>query len=274
MSTNEVEAQARTMGWKPKDQFTGPESNWLPAEEYLERGERIKPILEANNNKLRTKLVEVERKNTELQQQLAAAQEAIEGLKEFRSTLTKERAVEQKKEITTAIVEARREGDVDAEVELTEKLSEVTAALKEAEKPKPAVSAPQGNLLTPAAKEWMEANPWFGKDNRKTAMAHGITADYKASGGVLGTAEHFAYVDEELAKVFDPNAGRRAGGGKVEGSRSSGDEGGGTNGRTFADLDKESQEYCLKYGKKVVGPGRAYKTMDEWKKRYLETYPW
>src|SRR5271168_3398742 len=107
MSTDEVETRARTMGWLPQAKFRGKAENWLPADKYVERGETILPILQHNNRELASSVAKAEGEVTQLKQQLKEATEAIEGLKDFRSTLTKERATEQKKEITTAIVQAR-----------------------------------------------------------------------------------------------------------------------------------------------------------------------
>lgn len=36
---SDAEIHAMETGWKPKDQYTGPEGKWVDAEEYLRRGE-------------------------------------------------------------------------------------------------------------------------------------------------------------------------------------------------------------------------------------------
>jgi len=273
MSTNEAETRARTMGWLPLEKFDGPKERWVDAETYLKRGEEFLPILKANNRKLADQVNSVESELVKTKQLLSAAQESIDELKKFRSTLNKERAVEQKREITSAIVKARQDGDVDAEVELTDKLGEVTAAIKEADKPVPKSEPPSTAVeLTPAARDWMAENKWFGTDQRKTGLAMGLANEWKAEGKLLGTKEFFDHVDREITKVFDPNASRRESPSKVDGGgTTSRDQGGG---RSFADLPPEAQAACKKSATRLVGPGRAYKTLADWQKAYTETYEW
>jgi hypothetical protein len=276
MSTNEAEVRARQMGWLPKEQFKGPEAHWLPAEDYVKRGEEILPIMQANNRKLTDRLTSTETELKTTRDQLKAAGEAIEELKIFRSDLNKKNATEQKVQLTKALREARTSGDVEAEVELETKLDEVKDALKEAEKPvaKPVVPA-QGNqpTLTPEAKAWMEANPWFSQDKRKTGYAMGLADEWKAQGKPLSTQEFFDFVDTEMSKQFDQNASRRQAPSKVGGTNNSsgGDSGAG---RTYADLPAEAKAGCQRSAARLVGPNRAYKTLDEWQKAYVQQYDW
>jgi hypothetical protein len=275
MSTNEAETRARTMGWLPKDKFKGPPEHWMPADKYLERGDSILPILQANNRELADKVNRVDGENAQLKQQLKDATEAIEGLKEFRSTITKEKATEQKKEIAKAIVQARADGDVDAEVELTGKLGEVTAAIKEAEKPpvkKIEPTTTQGPQLNAEAQAWMKANPWFGQDKRKTGYAQGLRDEWVGQGKPVSTPEFFAFMDAEMEKQFDQNAQRR-GTQKVDGTNNS-SGGDGSAGRTYADLPPEAKKACDAMEKKVMGPNKAYKTKADWQAAYLSQYDW
>ena len=32
----DIEARAFRMGWRPKDQYKGPEADWIPAEQFVE----------------------------------------------------------------------------------------------------------------------------------------------------------------------------------------------------------------------------------------------
>lgn len=274
MSANEAETRARTMGWLPQDKFEGPKERWVDAETYLRRGEEFLPILKANNRKLADQVNALEAESVKNKQLLNAASEAIDELKKFRSTLNKEKATEQKRDITAAIVQARKDGDVDAEVELTEKLGDVTAALREASKePEKKIEPTSGPELSAASKEWMAENKWFGTDQRKTGLAMGLANEWKAEGKALGTKEFFDHVDKEIGKMFDPNASRREGPGKVDGGSPT-NQGGGTSGKSFADLPAEAQAACKKSATRLVGPGRAYKTLSDWQKAYVETYDW
>jgi hypothetical protein len=276
MSTNETETRARTMGWLPKDQFKGPEDHWLPPDKYLERGESIMPILQANNKKLSDRLASAESELQSTKQLLTAAQDAIEGLKEFRSEINKTKVKDKKTEILDAITQAKKDGDTAAEVELTDQLSEVNVALREAEKPPPKESKPDPKTpqVTPESVQWMKENPWFSVDRRKTAFAMALADQWKADGKALGTAEFFSFVDKEVGEVFDQNTSRRESPSKVEGSNNSSGGGGGSKGRSFADLPQEARDACERFAVRLVGPGRAYKTKEDYRKAYCEKYDW
>ena len=44
---SEIEQKAMKMGWTPKDQFKGSPDKWRPADEFVERGENMLPIIKA-----------------------------------------------------------------------------------------------------------------------------------------------------------------------------------------------------------------------------------
>jgi len=274
MSANESETRARTMGWLPKEQYKGPEEHWLDANAYLKRGDGIMPILQANNKKLSDRLATAEAELQSTKQLLSAATESIDELKNFRSTLNVEKVKSKKAEVLSAIAEAKKSGDTDVEVQLTDQLTDINASLKEAEKPpvkeSKAVDQPQ---LTPAAQAWMGENPWFGTDKRRTALAMAVADEWKSSGKILGTKEFFDHVDTEVGSLFDKNAERREAASKVDSTNnSSGDRG--NAGRSYADLPREAKEACDKAVSRLVGAGRAYKTKAEWQKAYVDTYDW
>jgi len=281
MSTDELEARASTMGWLPKEKFLergGAEDRWTDAESYIKRGEEILPLLQANNKQLSDRAVKADATIAELQRQLSETRDVVESLKAFNSKFNQDQVKDKKQELLSQLADAKREGDIDREVMLTDQLSEVNASLKEAakaptEKPAPQTQ-PTGPQLTPAAKEWISNNPWFGTDKRKTGLAHGISAEFQDKGGVLGTQAHFDYVDAEMAKAADVNAERRDRGGKTEGVTLSGSSSGGGTPRdkSFADLPAEAQKACHDAADRLVGPKLKYKTLADWQKRYVEIY--
>ena len=55
--------------------------------------------------------------------------------------------------------------------------------------------------------------------------------------------------------------------------------GGGGSGaaKTYADLPREAQEACDRFAKRLVGPkgsGRAYETVEAYRKHYVEDFDW
>src|SRR3990167_11082395 len=57
---NAVETEARSMGWVPKEEFRGPESQWRDAEEFVERGHNVLPIVNSLLKKEREKTSKLE----------------------------------------------------------------------------------------------------------------------------------------------------------------------------------------------------------------------
>lgn len=278
MSATESETRARTMGWLPKEKFLEhgrPEAAWVDADEYLKRGDSIMPILQANNKKLADQVAAQEAQIQTTNQLLKEARESIEELKNFRSELSKDKVKDQKAAVLSALAQAKKDGDVETEVRLTDQLTEINASLKEpAAKPPTKEEKPSQPQLTPEAKAWMSENPWFGTDKRKTAVAMAIADEWKAAGNALGTSGFFAHVDKEIGMMFDQNADRREAPSKVGGTKnSSGDSS--SKGKTYADLPPEAKEACERNAKRITfGENRAYKNLEDWRKSYAANYDW
>ncbi len=69
-----TEASARTLGWRPKEEFTGDEKNWYPADEFLRRGDLLAEISKrGNENKQLRESVEMLARKFESQEKKAYA---------------------------------------------------------------------------------------------------------------------------------------------------------------------------------------------------------
>src|SRR2546425_12464119 len=60
--SQEILDEARTDGWKPKEQFHGPEDQWVDAETFVKRGREINPILRKNNERLQREIADLRQK--------------------------------------------------------------------------------------------------------------------------------------------------------------------------------------------------------------------
>jgi hypothetical protein len=60
----------------------------------------------------------------------------------------------------------------------------------------------------------------------------------------------------------------------VEGSKNSGDGQGGNSGagKSFADLDADTRKACDSFARDLVGEGKTYKTLADWRNKYVEDY--
>jgi hypothetical protein len=275
MST-EIETRAKELGWAPKEEFRGDPDKWIDAETYVKRGEELMPLLKANNRRQAEELAAVKKQLSETNELLKASAESIEALKEFNTQVTRDKAKETADGLKAALVEAKKEGDVDLEVELTEQLQEHKAAMKAAEKA-PAAKPNGKTPETPTADykanpewiEWTAANPWFGKDKRRTALALGIGDELKSNpetAGLTGRAL-LDKVTEEVEAVF--GGGSRRLPDKVEGG---GPGHRGSSGKSFGDLPPDAKDACERQAARLVGEGRAFKTTQEWRNHYAKSY--
>lgn len=260
MST-EVEARAREMGWKPKEEFELDPARWVDAETYVKRGEDILPVLRANNRRLSEDVVS-------LRKQLSETQQAIQDLKDFNTDIAKNNAKVRERELLTSIKEAKTAGDVDTEVQLTEQLTDLKAEIKTAAA-KPVVKpTPEQPVVTAEQKAWLAENPWFGNDKRKTGYAFGVAEELKSNGLVPGSAEFYKAMDKEIDKQFNQNS-RREAASKVEGANGSGGASGGGD-KSYADLPQDAKDACEKLAPKFVG--KSFKDLAAWRAHYTTKY--
>lgn len=282
--SQEIVSRAKEMGWCPKDEWRGNPEHWVDADVFIEKGETLMPLLKANNRRLTQELQATRGQLSKAEQIIAANTEAIEELKRFNSQSLRQQAQAQKKELTEAIVEARREGNVQEELELAERLTETTKVLKETEnqpvrkkKEASASNEPSAEDVTnhPDFKAWTAENTWFGKDKRKSNLAMAIAAEMREDpqySGMIGKS----FLDAVTAEVEATLGGGRERTSRVEGGAgngsSNGTGSGGKTGKAYANLPADAKAACDKQASRLVGEGRAYKTQDEWRKAYAAKY--
>ena len=279
--TAAVEARAKEMGWIPREEFKGNVEHFVDAEAYVKRGEELMPILRANNRKLTNELHSTKDQLTEAQQLLRANMEAIEELKVFNATISKERVVERKRELTSAIKEARDAGDIEQEMALTSEMTQLDT-------PPPVEKGPSSEKTsreepsaeerevqarqTPEWKSWASTNTWYGTDQAKTDYAEFIGVQLRKRGNRDAGRTFLDAVSAEVNKAFPPPPNPRDGTSRVEGAR--GGNGASGNGRSYADLPAEARAACDRQASRLVGPGRAFKDEASWRKHYVNKYQW
>ena len=266
----EIEQEAALQGWVPKESFKGDEAKWVSAEEYVERGKHIMPILQSNNKRLMDKIQELEGTVESLNTSVSSAQESMEALKEFHQESTKAQVEKARRELLADLKAAKSDGDIEQEIQLTSELSQFDAAQLVA-KNKPAtvpVPAAKTEQLAPETVEWMAANPWYGTDLERTGLMDGIAKRMRAEGTpLMGKAFLEAaggLVKERLGEDtqrFD----------KVEsGGRGSG--GSGSVVRGYSGLPADARAICDKQASRFVGADRVYKTNKEWQEFFVSEY--
>ena len=57
-ATAEQRTAAESMGWIPPERFKGDPERYIDAAEYIDRGEKVLPIIKENNKRLCTRRLE------------------------------------------------------------------------------------------------------------------------------------------------------------------------------------------------------------------------
>lgn len=262
----DVEQEARTLGWVPQDQFKGDPAKWTDAETFVARGKEIMPILRKNNEKLVGEVDALKGELSTLQRTVQEANEALAAFKEYHEETSKRAYEAALRDLRKQKAEAIKEGDGDKVVEAEEAIDKLTA---EAAKPKPAAApAPAPTpQIHPVLVKWEEDNAAWLAEPEKKAYATSIGAYVRA---MNPRAEGRAFLDlvtAEVEKHFGgPAPTQKVEGGGTPASRRSG--------RTYADLPADAKQACDRFAAKLVGPGKAFKTAEEFRASYVKNYDW
>lgn len=157
---SDAEQKARRLGWVPKEEFRGDPERWRPAEEFLDRGERILPLVQADNRKLHKRVDELE---TVLRETREASKELLDYTR-----ASEQRAYDRaRREIQVKIETAAANADqaaVRAEMANLDALEKPRAEPKKEDKP----ATPS---VDPQIQDWISQETWFNRDGVLKAYA-------------------------------------------------------------------------------------------------------
>lgn len=270
-----IEAEAKQLGWVPKEDFKGNEDKWVDAETYVERGRELMPLLRATNNRLKQDLLTRDQKIGNLESRLELATTAIARLDKQWSQEAANAVERAKADLKEQLKAAREDNDIDAEETVREKLGELDEKAKLAEKERKEnrekLEAAKGTPdpkaeLSPDLARWESENEWFGKDKKKTKDIIRVAEDLRDEGATeIGYEFMQKCLDVYEDKTSTPTPIDKVEGGNARGNSRSGS-------KTFASLPKEAREACAEFTDTLVGEGKRYKTVQEWQKAYTESF--
>ena len=148
------EQKARAQGWKSREEFEAEGRNldsWVPAREWVRRGELIKQVEERLRRRYDSEIAEIKRAALQYKQHIEAAKEA-----QLKLELERLRQLQR---------EALEEGDTEAFQEAQDKLLEVRDELK-ARKAQQQETPQVSEQFQPPPKfvEWQSRNSWYDKE--------------------------------------------------------------------------------------------------------------
>ena len=240
----DVETTAREQGWTPQEEYKGNPARWKTAEEFVEFGERVNPIIKKQRDEFRTALKATENK-------LEAQQRAVAQLLDFR---TEEKKQEYEGQITflkQQLKLARRQGEEDTADVLEDQLEDLKAK-KPDFTPAPVEQQPMD--MQPFV-DWKSENDWFERDMPMTRQALGIAQELRIANPNLSGDAFFKAVSKELRKDFPDKFNKRLG--MVEPAANSGIRPAAASG-SYARLPREAQNACDEFVTAKLGTQAEY----------------
>lgn len=152
---NPAEEQARSLGWKPKEEFEGNPDEWRSAREFLERGAMIGKLRSQDRQ---IKQLDDSLKHIVNQTQRVYANGYDQALKDLKA---------QKRE-------ALAEGDLVKAEEIADKIEDVKL---EKDRAIQVAARPVTTRPDPEHEDWLQANPWY-ENPRMAAWADTAARDY------------------------------------------------------------------------------------------------
>ena len=212
-----VEQEAMESGWVPKDKFEGDEHKWVPADEFLRRGELFKKIEDQSK-------------------QLKDVRKALADMAKLHSQV---REVEYKRALDE-LKKQRKEALIDGDADAFEAVEEKIELVKEEQATlKTKIDVPQETEGTshPEFQAWVAQNSWYNTNEPMRAFADALGSQLSRSGKSPSEVlrEVAKAVREEFPKRFtNPNRDKP---GAVESSQGRSRN----TGSTFVLTDEERQ---------------------------------
>lgn len=233
-----IEDQARGMGWVDKDEFKGDPDKWRPAEEFVERGKTILPILTERYDALEQKFNTVSEKLEKTTQNLANFAEFHKG--------TYKRAYENaKRKIEAKLAEAEERDDLEMYKQGREELDNLErqqATLDAADSDAPSNEPP------PEFHDFQKANSWYGQDNAMTVFTDAMAHQLQGNPNIKNNTEFYAEL-ERLARANFPHKFQQPQTPESGGSEGTGEGSKGKKG--WGDLPKDAQDTYLREFKDI-----------------------
>lgn len=254
---NEVEARAKRLGWVPAEEFKGDPAKHRSAEEFLDRGETLLPILKRDNDKLHEGMSRLERR-------LAEQEKTFGQFAEF-ATKAEERAY--RRALTE--LEAKRDAAIEtADVNGAKSAQRQIDELNKDAAPKVEKSKTEDTpRVDPTVTAWISENDWFDKDPALRGFALKVFDKLEKATPGRSKSEMLAETKQKVMDKFPEDFGINP---KREGAGAVNEPGGGTapkkkTGKNYEDLPAEAKKACDKFVKTIPGYTRD---------KYVKDYEW
>ena len=187
---NEIEQQAYKEGWRPKEEFEGDETTWVPADEFMRR----KPLF--------NKISDLKSENYQTRKEVEALRKTLNQLNEHHKKVRETEYNRALQQLQAARKEAIEDRDADAIIQLEERIDEVKQEKREFEQQvkeefKQTVTAP-----SPEYVEWVKENGWYLNDQEMHDDADGFAFAYLARHKDATPQQVYSHVTEKIKKAY------------------------------------------------------------------------
>lgn len=224
-----VEAEAAKMGWTPKEQFKGDPAKWRPADEFVERGKNMLPIVQAT----------VKRQATQIEELTRTVQDFASHMSK-----TEQRAYDR----ALVDLKAQRAAAIAAgDGETFDKIDDAIVDLRKEAEAKAAKAAPAAKVGDdPVYEEWEGRNTWL-KDPKMSAFGTAAANYLRSTGETAQGAEFLELVTKEVKAKFPDKFTnpRREAAPAVEGAAPAARKGG----KGYADMPADARAACDRMAK-------------------------
>jgi hypothetical protein len=196
-----VETRARNMGWTPREQFKGDPARWVDASTFVDRGERMLPLLQERNRALDKTVTDLKQDSVESKRLLADLLHRTRRAEKLGYDRAM-RELQAKRSEAVAAGDAEAFNKTEAEIRDLGAAPEVPAA--------PAVPAQNTNEPNPVVTAWVRRNRWFNADPIANAAAVAALSQVEREFPGDSLEEHLAEVETRIAARFPEHfPGRR-----------------------------------------------------------------
>ena len=236
---DDVEGQARALGWKPEEEFEGNPGKWTDAESFLE-------LHSKNNGALRKAVAAQAKKLEEFEKQMSSMDAAHKKIFDIQLRKQKDEFDQQVAFLKAQKREALRSGEHETAADIDEQLDTLRERGPELpdvpETPQSKSSDPNDWKKNPVMVEWASRNSWFTVDKELTAFAGGTGQALRANNPDMDFAKLLDEVTRLAQKAYPEKFGTRRSSGVEEATP--GATRMASNAKTYGSLPKDARAAC------------------------------
>ena len=276
--TEDLEGEARKLGWAPRDKWRGKAEEFVEAGEFLRRGREVLPIVRSQVDQTRAE-------NEKLRQELAATRADFDRRVKTTERMTERLLQQQQAQMVAEFEEKKRAAAATGDAKAYDAVvrQEQTAIARAADVAKEAAKdtapPPQGQQPPPEVQEWSKKNEWFFRDRPLAMEAEALHVALLQEQPGLSLADNLERVTETIKQRYPQKFGgqqqastRERGFSAVEGGSSSSRVGASSRERGWKELPSEARAACEQMLRNGRLKGDPKKVQESYARTYWEEY--